>query len=314
MKKLLIGLGIVVVVLIIVVWFISGKKSPVSEPSAIATSTADVIATATYYCAGDKTIEAVYKESSATTQIVPGEPPQPTGEVDLTLSDGRSFDLKQTISASGARYSDGDPDIVGDETFVFWNKGHEALVLENNEQKTYLNCIEAKADPGGLPLVYANGADGFSLRYPNNFTVDSDYTYTQLGGDATILGTKFTIDPEMATGTNLSADSYISIETNASTTDACSAQDFLNLKDGQTAESLTHDDTTYSIASSTDAGAGNRYEEWVYAIAGTRPCRAIRYFIHYTVFENYPEGAVARFDHAKLLTTFDAIRDSLIVR
>jgi hypothetical protein len=49
----------------------------------------------------------------------------------------------------------------------------------------------------------------------------------------------------------------------------------------------------------------------VYAIPGTKPCTAVRYFIHYSVFENYPPGTVKAFDHAALVATFDAIRRTL---
>jgi hypothetical protein len=68
----------------------------------------------------------------------------------------------------------------------------------------------------------------------------------------------------------------------------------------------------YSVASSTGAAAGNRYDETVYALPGTNPCIAVRYFIHYGVIENYPAGTVRAFDEAALRSEFDAIRRTLI--
>jgi hypothetical protein len=68
---------------------------------------------------------------------------------------------------------------------------------------------------------------------------------------------------------------------------------------------------SYSVASTTDAAVGNRYEEWVYAIPDSHPCTAVRYFIHYAAIENFPQGAVQEFDKAALLSTFDQIRRTL---
>jgi hypothetical protein len=67
------------------------------------------------------------------------------------------------------------------------------------------------------------------------------------------------------------------------------------------------------VASTTGAAAGNRYEETVYAIPGTNPCVAVRYFVHYGVIENYPPGTVRQFDKQALLDQFDRIRRTLVV-
>jgi len=45
-----------------------------------------------------------------------------------------------------------------------------------------------------------------------------------------------------------------------------------------------------------EGAAGNRYEEQVWALKDSSPCFAVRYFIHSTVVENYPEGTVIEFD------------------
>jgi hypothetical protein len=98
---------------------------------------------------------------------------------------------------------------------------------------------------------------------------------------------------------------------------SCTADEFLDLS-GNTGGSPTpvtvsDQGTDYSVASSTGAGAGNRYEEWVWAIPGSSPCTAVRYYIHYGVLENYPAGAVQQFDETALHNEFDAIRRSLVL-
>lgn len=61
-------------------------------------------------------------------------------EVHLTLLDAvsneRQLYLSRVISASGARYSN------GDESFVFWNKGDTAFVTEQDGKTTFANCLE----------------------------------------------------------------------------------------------------------------------------------------------------------------------------
>ncbi len=272
-----------------------------------------LVAQATYQCDQGKTINASFYQGQE-VPAQPGQMPTPSGYAQVMLSDGRTLTLNQTISADGTRYSDGDPQKQqgqpGAESFVFWSKGNGALVLEHNEQKSYIGCVKVADDPGTLPQVYESGQNGFSIRYPQGYTVDSSYQY-QIGSKA-ISGVKFTIDPSIATGTNLASDSYVSIESLASTT-SCTADKFFDPQAHITATTLTDGISTYSFASSTDAAAGNRYEEQVFAIPGTNPCMAVRYMIHWGVFENYPPGTVQEFNHDQLQAQFDAMRRTLIV-
>lgn len=160
-----------------------------------------------------------------------------------------------------------------------------------------------------LSQTYSNSAKGFSIKYPTGFIVGEAYKYEELGPGKEINGVEFGISKSIATGTNLSSDSYISVE-QISGTQSCTADLFL---DQVKAQILKEGNTTYSFASSIGAGAGNRYEETVYAIPGTSPCTAVRYFVHYSVFENYPPGSVNQFDKQALLKQFDAIRHTLVI-
>lgn len=264
------------------------------------------INTVSYACNGGKTITAAYYQGETTPAPSPDQPPTPGGSVALTLSDGRAMTLKQTISADGARYAN------TDESFVFWSKGDGALVLENNQEKSYIGCVlvAPAAEGEQLSQVYSNSADGFSIRLPANYTVDESYKYQELGPKKDISGIKFTIPASVATGTNLASDTYLSVEEIPQSRN-CNASLFLD--HGPLGSLFTEGSTTYIVASSTGAGAGNRYEETVYALFGTNPCVAVRYFIHYGVIENYPTGAVREFDKQALLTQFDAIRRTLVV-
>jgi membrane-bound inhibitor of C-type lysozyme len=262
-----------------------------------------LLAQVTYICDGDKTINATFYKGKI--QLVdPGQPPIPTGSVKIVLSDGRTFDLPQTISADGTRYAN------SDESFIFWGKGNGALVLENNTEKSYIGCIVEAKDSGELPNIYHDSSVGFSIRYPANYLVNTNYQ-SELSPDRKISGVKFTIPESITTGTNLSSDSGISVESIPDTQD-CNANLFLY--GNSTAQTITDNGVDYSFASSTDAAAGNRYEEKIWAMPGTNPCIAVRYFIHYGAIENYPQDLVQEFDKASLINQFDKIRQTLIIQ
>ncbi len=274
------------------------------------------IATASYYCNGGKTISAAYYKGAPAPAPAPGQPPTPTGSVALTLSDGRAMTLAQTISADGARYAN-----AGD-AFVFWSRGNGALVLEDGQEKSYTGCVAVAPEPAGtsLPQIFASSTAGFSIRLLDGYGAGEPYLYQEFGPGKDIAGIKFTIAPSVATGTNLASDSYISVEQIPQVQD-CTANLFLDQPGtflGQSralaTQTVTDGGTEYSVASSTGAGAGNRYEETVYALPGTNPCIAVRYFVHYGVIENYPAGAVREFDGQALRAQFDAIRRTLIIQ
>ncbi len=293
MRRIFSILFAIVVIVAAILLLKQRQADHVSEPAPTAT--------ATFYCDAGKTIAASFYAGAAPTDTKPGEPPRPGGSVELLLSDGRTLSLDQTISGSGARYAN------PDESIVFWNKG-DGLTFTENGAQTYMGCIAAAPDPGTLPQVYENGSQGFSIRMPADYSVNDTYSYQGLGPGKDIGGVSFVISSSTAAGTNLGADSYVSFE-EIPQVRSCSADLFIY--PGVKVSEFEDAGTTYSFASSTDAGAGNRYEEWVFAMPGTNPCKAIRYFIHYSVFENYPPGSVTRFDEPALVKQFDAIRHSV---
>ncbi len=286
------------------------KEPLVETPVVVATST--LLSSATYICKDSKTISATYYEDRATTTTVAGQPPVPKGSVQLALNDGRTFALKQTISASGVRYAN------ANESFVFWNKGNGALVLEEEKEKSYIGCVLVAPVSVGvdLPILYVSADASFSLRLPslastnsNGYRVDELFK-NELSPKKIIQGVKFTIPVKYATGTNLSSDTYLSVE-NIPVAEVCTASLFFN--DAETSIQKNENGVMYSVATHSDAGAGNRYQETVYALTGTNPCVAVRYMFHSLAIENYATGTVSAFNKETLTTEFDHIRKSLIV-
>lgn len=299
MKKIIILLVVILIVVAVVSgwWWYSKQKAPTETAMSL-------VGSASYLCQAGKTIDAKFYQGPAIA-VKPGEMPIPNGSVSLKLSDGRSLTLPQTISADGIRYAN------ADESVVFWSKGNGAFVTEANGAQTYSNCVSLAANPGDLPNAYVNKDGTFSIRYPASYTLNDSYLYQALGPGKDIAGIKFTIPDELATGTNLSSfDTGVSVESIPQTID-CNASLFLY--QGVTPETVTDSGVTYSVASGSDAGAGNFYEEKVWAMPGTNPCLAIRYFIHSTNISNYPTGTVTAFDHDALVSQFDEIRRSLTI-
>lgn len=149
---------------------------------------------------------------------------------------------------------------------------------------------------------------GFFIDTPLGWAVKTDYDYEDVAPGKEIHGVSFTIPAQVAAGTNLAPDSYIAVETLPGLR-TCAAAPFLS--DPDALPPVTEDGFVFSVAKASQGAAGNVYEETVFAAAGTRPCIAVRYFIHSLNIGNFDPGAVKPFDRAALVAQFDSIRKSL---
>ena len=130
MKKLILAFVVLVIFLLLIGFLPYHSLAPtvVSQP----------LNTVQYSCDGGKSIIAQYFEGTTTPPSSPGEPPIPSGSVALSSNDGSNMTLTRTLSADGLRYAN------ADESFVFWSKGQGAIVLENEAEKNYTNCISGQ--------------------------------------------------------------------------------------------------------------------------------------------------------------------------
>ena len=306
-------LTLVVLALGAIAYFVVNQKEPVVVPVVVAVPipVPVQIAFTNYVCDGNKNLSATYYDLPNAVVATSEAGPTPTGSVTINLPANRTVTLNQTISASGVRYTN------TDQSIEFWNKGREVLFTEKTvASDLYTNCIEIAEETPEKTTAYHNGTLGFTLRHAPDYTVDEAYVYKALGPGKSIPGIKFTIPAALATGTNLAATTYLSIETlplTASTTSSCLAGPFLGGTVSSTAI-VASNNITYSVATSSDAAAGNHFEETVYALTTADTCLAIRYLTHYTPLENYASGTVKAYDVVALKRSFDTIRESLIVK
>jgi hypothetical protein len=163
------------------------------------------------------------------------------------------------------------------------------------------------AAPAGWQ-TYADPRLGYSISYPQAWKLEPNFVSVSLGPDHEIKGIAFAIPEGLTLGTNLSSsNTEISVESIAGAN--CGPPQFLD--PARNIHKLSADGRKYSVATSEDAGAGNRYETMLFVVDGTSPCIAVRYLIHSTNIANYDPGTIKPFDRAKLIKQFDDIRATL---
>jgi len=170
----------------------------------------------------------------------------------------------------------------------------------------------ATAKPGAQPPMgwrtFGDARIGFSIAYPEGWQADATYVYPMRIEGRELHGVSFSVPEALRAHTNLATDTRLSVES-VTGAKVCDARNFVDSPENE----LTENDGghTWSVASTGDAGAGNFYDETVYALAGSSPCLAIRYFVHSTNIANYDPGAVRQFDRRALITMFGRIRSTL---
>jgi len=167
--------------------------------------------------------------------------------------------------------------------------------------------VEPEETPVETTRTYTSPTLGYSLTYPAAYT-QSDHTYEFSATKDIEGGFKVTVPMALATGTNLSPDTYLAVE-QLPNANLCTGD--IYVRANVTASEVTEGGVTYSVASSTEGAAGNTYEEWVWALEDSAPCTAVRYYIHSTAVGNYPAGTVVEFNREALLNEFNGIRQSL---
>ncbi len=166
MKKYIALLIIIVVALTLWIW----RDKPNSSETQVGA--------AVYTCDNGREISAIYYENPAkAAPVTPGEPPVPTGSVELSLNGAASTTLPQTISGSGVRFAN------EDESLIFWNKGNSAIVMHgDNLDPDYENCMTNTNNADNTEQTYTSDTYGFS------FDIAAGYTYKEYTDEIIAIG------------------------------------------------------------------------------------------------------------------------------
>jgi len=191
---------------------------------------------------------------------------------------------------------------------------NQTLAKAGTSQIAYLIETENELPPTPGWATFTSPTFGFSISYPHGYTVDTRYNYQDHGGDTDISGVSFTIPAAMTKNTNLDADTFVSVETLPHAV-ACTADLFLSDDPSGvgTVHTVKEGGTEYSVMQAEEGAAGNIYDQYLYALIGTSPCLAVRYFIHSGEIGAYDPATVHAFDSPALLRQFDHMRKSLVI-
>ncbi len=283
-NKILIILGLFVLALIALYYVekvnpVPVVKAPVPEASK----------TVAYYCQ-EGILKVVFGDKSA----------------NVIFPDGQTLNLPQSISADGGRYESG--------TTVFWSKGDNAFVTENNKT-TFTNCVTGFiTDAGAGMQTYTDASKLFSFTYPSQFNLSGgDGSYTQdWQGNTTTLGMLLAfvnIPKSFLPNTNF-GDSRFTVGTS---TDPLAVKNCLIAENGSTVKNkeVMIGGIAFTEITLSDAGAGNFYDITSYRIIYNNQCYAVEYTIHSMNIGNYsPDQGIKAFDQAKIKSILEGIAQS----
>jgi membrane-bound inhibitor of C-type lysozyme len=284
-NKILIILGLLILAVLALYYVQKTSPAPVVPAPAPVPVAVNAV---TYYCQ-EGTLKAVFEKSEAV----------------VTFPDGHTLSLPQSISADGGRYESG--------TTVFWSKGDNAFVTENDKQ-TYTNCVTGNQTTTGDTNTYVDNSKTFSFTYPSEFGLSGgDGSYTaDWRVNTESLGLLFAvvqIPKSFMPGTNF-GEAKFTVGTSA---DPDAVKDCLVAQNGEVvkASNMTIAGTIFSKIALSDAGAGNFYETTSYRTVRNSQCYAVEYTIHSSNIGNYsPDQGIKVFDEVKITSILEGMAQS----
>lgn len=176
----------------------------------------------------------------------------------------------------------------------------------------------ATTPPDDTSAWQVYGTALFTIRYPDIFTVNQisagDEWRTGANGDAGTLDFSLTLPKSFEPGTNF-GDAKLTVGHSANT---ASVADCLKPDaSGGPGTSMTTrviNGVTFTVFTSSDAGAGNLYDTTSYRTVQNKTCVAVEYTIHYSQFANYPAGSITQFDETKVQAKLDSVVDTFTLK
>ncbi len=155
----------------------------------------------------------------------------------------------------------------------------------------------------------ANGA--YIATVPQNWTIQTDYTFSVLGPGHPLPGVLFSIPQSEAAGTNLSSLGTGVAVVTPPRHQPCDARDYLAT--ARNSVELSEAGILWTMAHATDVGTGTKSTTQIFARRIGGHCLLVLYLVHTTDLNAYPAGSVQPYDRVALLRTFDRVRRSLVL-
>jgi len=152
---------------------------------------------------------------------------------------------------------------------------------------------------------YTNPASGVSLTYTDYFAPgDSPYGNYKTSPELAL----HLIDSDLYDRTNLS-EAYLLVSSTSDPhiTATCTEPNPSSGGPEQILGNEVINGRTFLHSETSDAGAGNYYEQIIYRTVNKETCYEVIYFIHYSNVGNYAPGTVTEFDEGALLKKMDDI-------
>ncbi len=170
--------------------------------------------------------------------------------------------------------------------------------------------VIADSDAPGYK-TYTDQGGTFTFAFRSDFSVstkaETGTAWTAPASTAGIVLAKILVPASFEPGTNF-GDATFTV--GASTDPSAVATCLQSLAGGTGSAVLSIGGTQFTKLEFQGAAAGNRYDTTSYRAVRNGQCYAVEYTIHYSVFENYPKGAVKEFDEAKATMALDEIAKS----
>jgi hypothetical protein len=187
----------------------------------------------------------------------------------------------------------------------------------NFQVKSLLLCVFLTSCLGSSAMATASAARHFSpangayiVTVPENWTIQTDYTFDALGPGHPLSGVLFSIPQSAAAGTNLSSLGTGVAVVMPPPPQPCNARDYLAT--ARDSVELGEAGTLWTLARATEIGAGTRSTTQIFARRIKGRCLLVLYLVHTTDLSAYPKGSVQPYDQVALIRAFDQLRHSLV--
>lgn len=172
-------------------------------------------------------------------------------------------------------------------------------------------CLYSPAVAAISPIQHFRPSNGaYIATIPQGWTVHTDYSFNGLEPGHPLPGVLFSIPQSETAGTNLSPLGTGVAVVSLPAHQPCRARDYL--ASARVPIELNEAGALWSVAHSTDVGAGTKSTTQIFArhLGGT--CVLVLYLVRTRALAIFPPGSVHRYDRFALLGAFDQIRHSLV--